>query len=166
MQRNRIKGALLALSATGLIGIAINEGYQETAAPPIKGDVPTQGFGHTGPDVKPGTKTTPVRALVTLHGDVSATEQTLRGCIGDVPLSQGEWDAYVSLAFNVGASRVCQSTLVRLLHQTPPDYDGACKQILRWTYFQGKNCADPAHARLCGGLVARRQAEYRLCMTP
>lgn len=164
MERNRVKAALLVLSAAGLIGIAVQEGYQETAAPPIQGDVPTQGFGHTGSDVRPGSKTTPVRALITLHGDVSATERALRLCIGDVPLSQGEWDAFVSLAFNVGAPRVCQSTLVRLLHQTPPDYPGACHQILRWTYYQGRNCALPQNARLCGGLVKRRQAEFDTCM--
>lgn len=162
--RGRIKATLLALSAAGLIGLALHEGYQEVAAPPVPGDVPTQGFGHTGADVKPGTRTTPVRALITLHGDVSATERALRACIGDVPLAQGEWDALVSLAFNVGAGKVCASTLARKLHQTPPDYAGACREILRWTYFQGKNCALPQNAKLCGGLVRRRQSEYQTCM--
>ena len=160
----RIRAAALSLSAAGLIALAVSEGYQEVAAPPIKGDVPTHGFGHTGPDVKPGDKTTPVRALITLHGDVSATERTLHRCLGDVQLTQGEWDAFMSLAFNVGAQRVCASTLVRKLHQTPPDYDGACREILRWTYFQGKNCAEPQNARLCGGIARRRQQEYRLCI--
>ena len=77
----RIRAAALSLSAAGLIALAVSEGYQEVAAPPIKGDVPTHGFGHTGPDVKPGDKTTPVRALITLHGDVSATERAFRSPI-------------------------------------------------------------------------------------
>lgn len=164
MPRPRVRAALLALSAAGLIGLAVREGYQEVAAPPVAGDVPTQGFGHTGPDVIPGTRTTPVRALITLHRDVSATEAVLHRCIGEVPLAQNEWDAFVSLAFNIGAQRLCDSTLVKKLHQTPPDYAGACAQILRWTYFQGKDCAEPHNSRLCGGLVSRREAEYQTCI--
>jgi len=165
MANTRIKAALLALSASGLIGIAVHEGYQQVAAPPVQGDVPTVGFGHTA-QVRAGDTTTPVRALIALHGDVSATERGLHACLGDVALTQNEWDAYVALAFNVGADKVCRSTLARLLHQDPPDYTGACQQILRWTFFQGKNCADPAHRRLCGGLLTRRQSEYQRCMTP
>lgn len=160
---NRVRAALLSLSAAGLIALAVSEGYQEVASPPVKGDVPTHGFGHTGPDVKTGDRTTPVRALITLHGDVSATERTLHRCLGDVPLTQGEWDAFVSLAFNVGAQKICDSTLVRKLHQTPPDYAGACGQILRWTHFQGKNCAEPQNSRLCGGIAQRRHHEYQTC---
>ena len=44
------------------------------------------------------------------------------------------------------------------------DYPGACREILRWTYFQGKNCAAPENACLCGGLATRRQGEYQQCL--
>ena len=44
------------------------------------------------------------------------------------------------------------------------DYAGACAELLRWRFFQGKDCAQPTNARLCGGLATRREAEYRQCI--
>ena len=35
---------------------------------------------------------------------------------------------------------------------------------LRWRFFQGKDCATAENAGLCGGLVKRRDAEYRQCI--
>lgn len=36
--------------------------------------------------------------------------------------------------------------------------------LRRWRFFQGKDCAQPTNARLCGGLATRREAEYRQCI--
>ena len=71
------------------------------------------------------------------------------------------WEA-LSFAYNVGSRAFCQSTLVKKLNSQ--DYPGACQELLRWRFFQGKDCALPTNARLCGGLATRREAEYRLCM--
>lgn len=79
-----------------------------------------------------------------------------------VPLAQHEYDALVSFSYNVGIRAFCQSTLVRKLNAG--DYAGACAELLRWRFFQGKDCALPANARLYGGLGTRRQAEYRQCL--
>jgi lysozyme len=68
----------------------------------------------------------------------------------------------VSFAYNVGSRAFCQSTLVRKLNTE--DYAGACAELLRWRFFQGKDCALPVNARLCGGLATRRQAESRQCL--
>lgn len=123
----------LTISGAALVGIALHEDYRPVAYLPTPQDVPTLGFGTTH-GVKPGDTTTPTRALIKLLGDVNATERALHSpsCIGTVPLTQGEWDAYVSLAYNIGPTAFCGSTLVKLLRSTPPDYAGACKQILRW----------------------------------
>ena len=43
----RLKPALLALSASALVGIAVHEGYRGEVYEPVKGDVPTIGFGTT-----------------------------------------------------------------------------------------------------------------------
>ena len=72
------------------------------------------------------------------------------------------WSATSINSSNVGSSAFCQSTLVRKLNTE--DYAGACAELLRWRFFQGKDCALPANARLCGGLATRRQAEYRQCI--
>jgi lysozyme len=147
----RIKVALLSLSASGLIGIAAHEGYREYAYTPVPGDRLTLGFGDAQ-GVQQGQKTDPVRALVRLGGQVSQFEQNLRKCVGDVPMYQSEWDALVSLAFNVGSQATCNSTLVRKLKAG--DYEGACREYDRWVYFQG---------RVLPGLVKRRAEERTLC---
>lgn len=46
----------------------------------------------------------------------------------------------------------------------PVNYAGACSELRRWRFFQGKDCAQPTNARLCGGLATRREAEYRQCI--
>lgn len=144
--------AALAVSAAGLIGIAQDEGYREAAYIPVPGDVPTLGFGDTH-GVKLGDKTDPVRALIKLGGHVTAAETSLRQCLGNVPMYQREWDAYVRLSINVGAGAVCKSSIKVKLQAG--QYEAACRTILGFNQFQG---------RVLPGLVARREREYRVCM--
>lgn len=143
--------AALSLSAAALVGIALHEGYRGEAYIPVPGDVPTIGFGTTG-GVKLGDKTEPVKALQRKLQDIQAFEGALRQCV-TVPLHQYEYDAYLSLAYNIGTGAFCSSTLVRKLNQQ--DYVGACEQILRWDKFKGKPLP---------GLTRRREAEYITCM--
>lgn len=140
----------MALSAAGLVGIALWEGYSEQAYIPVKGDVPTIGFGTTE-GVKLGDKTTPPKALKRALDDVSRFEGAIRQCV-KVPLHQHEYDAFASLAFNVGPSAFCGSTLVRKLNAG--DYAGACAEISRWVYQGG---------RVLQGLVNRRAHERAMC---
>lgn len=156
----RVSIAALALSAAGLVGIVQHEGYTDRAIIPVKGDVPTIGFGSTA-GVKPGDTTTPPKALARALQDVQKFEGALKTCVR-VPLHQHEYDAYVSFSYNVGAGAFCGSTLVKKLNAE--DYSGACAQLLRWTFFKGKDCSARENARLCGGVAARRQQEYQQCM--
>jgi len=146
----RTNVAALVLSASAIIGIVVHEGYSDTAYIPVAGDVPTIGFGTTT-GVKLGDKITPVKALERALTDVNAFEAALKQCV-KVPLHQYEYDAYISLSYNIGSKAFCSSTLVKLLNSG--DYEGACKQILRWDKFQGKPLR---------GLTIRRQSEYRQC---
>ncbi len=152
--------AALTLSATALVGIVMHEGYSEHAVIPVKGDVPTIGFGTTV-GVKMGDTITPPKALSRSLTDLQKFEGALKQCV-TVPLNQYEYDAFVSFSYNVGSTAFCRSAIVKKLNTG--DYQGACGEILRWTYFQGKNCAALENARLCGGLAKRRQEEYRQCM--
>ena len=79
-----------------------------------------------------------------------------------VPVVTHAYVALVSFSYNVGSRAFCQSSLVKKLNAE--DYAGACAELLRWRFFQGKDCALAANARLCGGLATRRQAEYRQCL--
>lgn len=143
----------LAASATIVGGIAVHEGYRgEAYLDPV--GVRTIAFGATA-GVQPGDQTDPVRAVVRLVADIDATSRAVSRCIGDVPLYQHEFDAYVSLAYNIGSGAFCGSTLLKLLRNDPPQYEAACAQILRWRYAKGAPLP---------GLVTRRAHEYRMCM--
>lgn len=149
---SRSKIAALALSASALVGLALHEAYRGDAYLPTPNDVPTIGWGTTT-GVKPGDRITPDRALVRLLADAERYQQALKVCIGDVPLYQHEWDAYVSWAYNVGTGAACGSTLVKKLQAL--DYEGACRELLRWSRQAG---------RVLPGLTKRRQAEMQLCL--
>ena len=147
----RVSIATLVLSASALVGIAVHEGYREAAYRPVPGDVPTIGFGTTA-GVQMGDRIEPVQALVRKLADVQQFEGALKRCVR-VPLHQHEYDAFLSLAYNIGSGAFCGSTLVRLLNQG--DYREACDQILRWDRFQGQPLR---------GLTLRRQAEHQQCL--
>lgn len=151
MNKVRIAISALALSASALVGIAVHEGYSPIAYRPVPGDVPTIGFGTTD-GVKMGDRTDPVQALTRKLADVQQFEGALRQCVR-VPLHQHEYDAFLSLAYNIGPGAFCGSTLVRRLNAG--DYVGACAEILRWDRFQGQPLR---------GLTLRRQAEHRQCL--
>lgn len=141
----------LSLTAAGLISIATWEGFKEEAYIPVPGDVPTIGFGSTE-GVKLGDTISVPDALNRLEADVRVAEDAVRSCV-TVPLMPYEFDAYVSLAYNIGKSHFCGSTLVKKLNAG--DYRGACEEIKRWVYVDG---------RVVQGLVNRREAEYRRCI--
>jgi lysozyme len=148
----------LTVSALAVAGIAVHEAFREHAYDDGVG-IKTVGFGTTrradGSPIRPGDRISPERAIVRLAHDVDAMQRQMRNCLGPVPLAQHEWDAYVSLAYNIGAPAWCNSTMVRLLKQQPPDYAGACRQILRWTRAGGRELR---------GLVRRRAAEHQKCL--
>ena len=148
--RTRQIAAALTLSASALVGIALHEGYRDTAYIPVSGDVPTIGFGTTEV-VKMGDRITPPKALARALTDVQKFEGALKQCVR-VPLHQHEYDAFVSLAYNIGSGAFCSSTLVRKLNAS--DYAGACAEIDRWTYAGGKRLP---------GLVKRRAEERAQC---
>ena len=141
----------ISLSAAALVGIVASEGYTDRAVIPVPGDVPTIGFGTTE-GVKMGDATTPPKALARALQDVGRYEGALKLCV-KVPLYQYEYDAYVSLAYNIGSRAFCGSTLARKLNEG--DYPGACREILRWDRFKGQPLR---------GLTTRREREYRQCI--
>lgn len=164
MSEARVTIGALALSAAALVGLALNEGYTDQAVIPVKGDVPTYGFGATtrddGTPVRIGDRTTPPRALAKAYKDVQAYESAVKRCI-KVPLTQGEFDAYTDLAYNIGPGAFCSSQIVARVNAL--DYAGGCEQILKWRFYQGTDCSQTASKHLCGGLWARRQSEAKRC---
>jgi lysozyme len=148
---NRAPIISLGISGIALVGLLVAEGYRDNAYIPVAGDVPTIGFGTTQ-NVRMGDKITVPQALNRALDDVQKFEGAMKRCV-KVPLHQYEYDAYLSLTYNIGEGAFCRSTLVRLLNQQR--YDEACKQILRWNNFQG---------RPLRGLTIRREKEYAMCI--
>jgi lysozyme len=151
------KWKTIGATAAVVASIASFEGYRDRAYDDGVG-VQTIGFGTTqngsGP-VKPGDKTDPVRAVIALQRGADQRARQLAECLGDVPLSKGEWDAYVSWVYHVGSTKACGSTLVHKLKQHPPDYTGACQELLKWNRAGG---------RVKSGIVKRREEEYQTCI--
>ena len=146
----RTNVAALVISASALVGIAINEGYVGQTYKDVVG-VPTLGFGETK-GVQPGQTTTPPKALKQLLSSADDHATGIKQCIA-VPLSQGEYDAYLSLSYNIGVGAFCKSNLVKKLNTQ--DYAGACQEILKWNRAGG--VVQP-------GLNKRRYEEFNTCM--
>ena len=147
----RMKVASLSLTASALVSIAVHEGFRSEAYTPVKGDVATIGFGTTN-NVKLGDKITVERGLIKLLEDTNKFEQAVKRC-ANVPMYAYEYSAYVSLTYNIGENAFCKSTLVKKLKAY--DYDGACKEFLKWDKFKGNPLP---------GLTKRRMEEYRMCI--
>lgn len=147
----RVAVGSLGFSLAGFLSLVAWEGYKDTAYVPVPGDRPTIGFGTTE-GVKPGDRITPQQAIQRAARDVSKFEGAIKEC-ETVPLAQHEYDSLTLLAYNIGPTAFCSSTLVRKLNAG--DYEGACKEILRWNKFQGQ---------VLQGLVNRREHEYKMCI--
>ena len=147
----RVIVSALSVSLAGLTAIANFEGFSDTVYEPVPGDLPTVGFGHADSSMQIGDKITREQAEKFLRQDAGKAERAVRRCV-HVPLYQHEFDAYTSFVFNVGEGNFCNSTLVRKLNAG--DYDGACEELRRWVYAQG---------RVYRGLVMRREKEMLMC---
>ena len=129
--------------------VASNEGYVDHTYKDVVG-VPTIGFGETK-NVKMGEKTDVVRSLRVLEDSMNDHAKGMVSCI-KVPISQGEFDAYLDFTYNVGVGNFCSSTLNQKLNAG--QYDAACQELLRWNRAGG---------RVIPALTKRRQEEYQIC---
>lgn len=109
----------------------------------------TIGYGHTK-GVKEGDEISPAEAEQLLVEDLTAISDDLNRLV-NVPVSEGQYVALLSLAFNVGASAVKKSTL--LFHLNHKRYDEAAEEFDKWIYAGGK---------VSEGLKRRRAAERNL----
>jgi lysozyme len=137
------------ISTAGLKLIKEFEGLRTTAYLCPAG-VLTIGYGSTGPHVTPGKTITENEANALLIEDLVRFEKAVNDLV-KVTITQSQFDALVSFAFNCGIGALQESTLLRLLNQS--DYTGAAAQFDRWV--KGPNGPLP-------GLVRRRDAEEAL----
>lgn len=171
-ERLRKPIAALVISAAGITGVTNYEGFRKDAYVPVPGDVFTVGYGTTkyedGSSVKPGDIVTKARAEILLKHDLNTFEKAVKNCV-KVPLYQYEYDAYVSLAYNIGTTGFCNSSIPGKLLRY--DYEAACKTILEFNKF--RDCTKPkvvingvlqCPRIVLKGLDNRRKAEYQMCI--
>ncbi len=113
------------------------------------GGVPTIGWGHTA-GVKMGDKCSQAQADRWLEEEIADAEQDVNLYVRGW-LLQGQFDALVSLVYNIGGTAFRKSTLVKLLNSA--QYPAAAEQFLRWKFDNGKEVR---------GLLRRRTAEREM----
>lgn len=113
----------------------------------------TIGYGHTA-TAKPGMTITLVEGELLLKRDLQIFEQAVNNLV-KVSLTQNQFDALVSFAYNVGTGAFSNSSLLKFLNRG--HYKTAGKELHRWV--RGSNGKLP-------GLVRRRKAEYELFTKP
>lgn len=137
------------------------EQFRPTAYLPTKHDVPTLGYGHTAGVRMTDTCTMPT-AETWLRQDVGAVVSDINNRCQGVPLTQNQFDALVSLVFNIGITAFDGSTLLKRLREWPRFAPGMRSTL--WT----SNCAheftrwNKQAGRVLAGLTARRAKEAAL----
>ena len=109
----------------------------------------TIGWGHTK-GVKRGDRISQAKADALFLEDIKQYERCVAKAVS-APINQNQFDALVSLCYNIGCSAFRHSTLVRLLNQK--NYTDAANQFNRWTIAGGRRIQ---------GLVNRRKQEKSL----
>ena len=109
----------------------------------------TIGYGHYGPDVEPGMEITENEAERLLAEDLAEAERAVSRSTAGWNLKQCQFDALVSLAFNVGVNAFQNSTLLKLVKQSASEY-AIRNEFGRWCHSGGK---------VLPGLQRRRDAE-------
>ena len=133
-------------STAGINLIKQFEGCRLTAYKPVKEEKYwTIGYGHYGPDVTPGMVITQAQAEIMLGIDLQKYEQAVERYT-PFPLSQTQFDALVSFAYNCGAGNLQQLVKNRNALQV-------ADAMLRYNKAGGK---------VLNGLTKRRQTEHDL----
>ena len=144
---------------TGKAGIDLIkqfEGCRLVAYPdPGTGGKPwTIGYVATLIDGKPVPNThriTQEQADALLMEDIERHASPIRDMLDGVPTTQNQFDALVSLGFNIGVGALKGSTLMR--KHKAGDHYGAASEFARW---------NKAGRRVLAGLTRRREAEAKL----
>lgn len=146
--KGRISSTSLRLSAPGANFIKSFEelrlrSYQD------QGGVWTIGWGHTA-GVGPGMTITEEQAESFFKNDAMEAAHILNAGV-PVGLYQYEYDALISIIFNIGGAQFASSTLRRALRMAR--YDLAADEFPRWNKVKGK---------VSNGLKKRREWERRM----
>lgn len=115
----------------------------------------TIGYGHTGDDVREGDTIAQKEADELFEQDIAKFERELKQSLTTKvvkKLTQGQYDALLSFAFNIGITKFNSSTLRKKVMANPSDPTiGA--EFCKWIYGGGN---------VLPGLVKRRRMEANI----
>lgn len=139
--------------------IKLSEGLRLTAYLCPAG-VWTIGYGATGPGIRKGMVWTLEQAEARFLRDVAEVESQVRFLLAGKPCTQGQFDALVSFAYNVGAD-IDDDTIAEGLGDSTlfkkhlaGDYAGAAKEFAKWNKARVNGKLVPLD-----GLTTRRAEE-------
>lgn len=137
---------------TGVKGIELIKRFEgcKLTAYLCPAQIPTIGYGHTGADVKLGMTITNEQATQLLVKDLQKFEKSLNGY--NLQLTQNQFDALISLIYNIGPGNFAKSSLLKKASINPNDATIEAS-FMAWNKGGGK---------VLQGLVARRQAEWEV----
>lgn len=147
----------MKISPRGLELIKDFEGFSSTSYLDVV-NIPTIGFGNTfyedGRKVKLGEQISKTDALKLL--EVIANRDFADKIFPSikVKVTQSQFDAMVSLAYNIGAGAFLKSTLLKKVNAG--DFAGAGEEFSRWNKANGKEVL---------GLTRRREREKQLFLS-
>lgn len=134
-------------------GINLIKGFEGFETRAYQDSVGIWTIGHgtikypNGKAVAKGDTCTAAQAVEYMVNDLKGFEAKVNEVV-KVPLTQNQYNALVSLTYNIGQTAFANSTLARKLNAK--DYAGAADQFLVW---------NKAGGRVIQGLVNRRTAE-------
>lgn len=143
----------MRVSQTGISFLQAREGVELTAY--NKDGKWTIGYGNTyyenGTAVKKGDTITLERAKSLFTIILKEYETGVTNAL-TAKVSQSNFDALVSIAYNIGMTAFRNSTLLKLVNKNPSD-SAIRNEFAKWVYSQGK---------VLNGLVTRRRLEADL----
>lgn len=138
----------MRISPTGISLIKRWEGFRSKAYL-CPANVWTIGYGHTK-TARAGQRISELQARALLMQDVQEYEKAVNRLV-TVQLTQNQFDALVSFAFNVGIGALATSTLRKRLNKG--QYELAARELDRWVHGGGRKLP---------GLASRRKEEKEM----
>lgn len=142
-------GGKHSVSENGVNLVAQFEGFRSSAYQD-QGGVWTIGYGHTS-GVKSGDTITEARAKELLLSDLQIAANAVNSY--SLNINQNQFDALVSITFNIGTGAFADSTLLKRVKANPNDYAGITDAFKMWVKV-GSSTSQ--------GLVNRRTKEAAL----
>ena len=119
---------------------------------PTPNDAPTIGWGATGADIHLGLEWTREQADARFAADLAAFGRGVAQAVGEATTSQGQFDALVSLTYNIGLKAMGSSSV--LAHHRADEYAAAADAFALWNKQR-----TPMGLVVLDGLTRRRTAE-------